>query len=59
MRTYYMVNGFEEGLGYFYNLGRFTKEEREKLDNGEVVEKNDNRFWITTDEMGRPEPKEV
>lgn len=58
MRVYYMVNCFEEGRDYFYHIGCFNKEQREALDRGEVVEKDGNRFWITTDEFGRPEPRE-
>lgn len=45
MKRYY-INGFREGERYFRRLGRFTEEEIERLENGEVVIKGENEFYI-------------
>lgn len=42
----YLVNGFREGRNYFYGLGRFTEDEMARLENGEVVIKGENEFYI-------------
>lgn len=42
----YFINGWEESRSYFYSIGRFTDLEKEKLKNGDVVEKNENSFHI-------------
>lgn len=44
--TKYFINGFAERRGYFLSVGSFTEEEKERLEKGEVVEKNGNSFWI-------------
>lgn len=45
----YMINGWEYGREYFYDLGRFTKKQIEKLEQGEIVWKRGNAFWIKND----------
>lgn len=45
MKRYY-INGFREGKNYFFRLGRFTDEELEKLEAGEIVIKGENEFYI-------------
>lgn len=42
----YYINGWQEGKNYFYDIGRFTEEEKEKLQNGETIEKDGNTFRI-------------
>ena len=42
----YMINGWEYGHEYFHDLGRFTKRQMEKLEQGKIVWKNGNAFWI-------------
>lgn len=53
-RRYY-INGWRESAGYFFSCGRFTEEEKELLEQGQVVRKSDsiggyNEFWISMDE---------
>lgn len=44
----YFINGFEEGKKYFFELvsGNVTKEQKERLLNGEEIEINGNIFQI-------------
>lgn len=42
----YYINGWRESEKHFYEVGRFTEEEKEALNNGEVVIKNGNEFYI-------------
>lgn len=51
MKKRYMINGFEEGKNYFLLLGRFTDSELEQMEDGEVLTKGENRFWIITEEV--------
>jgi len=50
MKVAYMINGWEESKDYFFDIGRFTEEEKETLEMGEIVSKNGNEFWITVKE---------
>ena len=42
----YFINGWEESRSYFYDIGRFTDLEKQKLEDGYVVEKDGNTFRI-------------
>ena len=45
----YMINGWKYGKSYFYSFG-FTSLEKERLEDGEVITKGDNEFWIINEE---------
>lgn len=49
MKKYY-INGFREGEKYFFRLGKFTDEEAERLNNGEIITKGENEFYIEEEE---------
>ena len=51
MKTRYFINGWQESKSYFYDIGRFTEEEKERLESGEVLEKNGNTFHIEKEEV--------
>ena len=42
----FYINGWREGRTHFYSVGHFTEEEKEMLNNGEIVTKNGNEFYI-------------
>lgn len=42
----YYINGWRECKNYFFRLGRFTDEEMARLENGEVVTKGANEFYM-------------
>lgn len=47
MKRHYYLNGFEERREYFLKvLGKITASEFEKLKNGEVLEKDGNKFYV-------------
>lgn len=45
----YYINGWQYGARYFWSVRRFTSEERDRLERGEMVEKDGNTFWIITE----------
>lgn len=42
----YYINGWREGRNYFFRLGRFTEEEIKRLEDGEIVIKGENEFYM-------------
>ena len=50
MKIKYMINGFEYGHEYFYDLGRFTEKQQKELDDGHIVWKRGNAFYILREE---------
>ena len=49
MKRHYYINGWEESRKYFLSiLGSISASEFAKLENGEVLEKDGNRFYIVT-----------
>lgn len=46
----YYINGWREGKNYFYRLlGAISDQEKYDLENGNVVKKGQNEFWIVKD----------
>lgn len=45
MKYLYYINGWEESRSFFMSFG-FTKDEIEKMMNGEVIKRYDNEFWM-------------
>lgn len=43
-RLKFFINGWEEGEGYFKDIGRFSNSEMEKMKSGEAIKKNGNTF---------------
>lgn len=41
----YYINGWRESKSYFLSFG-FTESEWERLNNGEIICKGDNEFWV-------------
>ena len=42
----FYINGWEESHDYFMRIGRFGKDEIRRMIEGEVIEKDGNRFYI-------------
>ena len=51
MRITFFINGWRESKSYFYGSGKFTRDEIDKLNNGEIVKKNGNEYRITCEEV--------
>ena len=45
----YYINGWRYGRSYFLSFG-FTREEYDRMVNGEVIRRGANEFWIITKE---------
>ena len=49
--TKFYINGFQESENYWKSIfGTPTLEEAKKLNNGDIVEKGSNKFWIINTE---------
>ena len=46
----YFINGWKYGRSYFLSIGRFTEYEMQRLEDGEIITKDDNEFWIVKSE---------
>lgn len=51
MRMMFMVNGWRESRSYFQSVGRFTKDEWDRMVAGETITKNGNEFSIVIEEV--------
>ena len=45
-RLKFFINGWEEGEGYFREIGRFGKASMDRMAAGEIIERDGNRFHI-------------
>lgn len=43
----YIINGWEESKSYFLSFG-FTEEELQEMENGGVIKRDGNTFWIVS-----------
>lgn len=48
----YCINGWEESRSYFKSFG-FSREEIERMENGDIIEREGNTFSIETEEADR------
>lgn len=46
----YCINGWEESRSYFMSFG-FTRDEIERMENGETIEREENTFSIDSEEI--------
>lgn len=47
MKEKYYINGFREAKSYFLGLiNPITESEKSALQNGEIVKRGENKFWI-------------
>lgn len=50
LKTYY-INGWRMGRSYFISLGRFAEEDPTRMEAGETITRNGNKFWIVVEEV--------
>ena len=49
MKKTYGINGWRESRSYFLSFG-FTSEEIERMENGEVIKRGENEYYIEVQE---------
>lgn len=49
MKKTYFINGWREGKSHFMSFG-FTQREIDRMENGEVISRDGNEFWIIVEE---------